>query len=126
MRKRTPSRGEREAWKQLRLLRAEGYAFRREHKLGRYWADFVCLRKSLIVEIDGPLHESEEARAHDASRDAWLRSEGFLVLRFKDTYILSSADWLGEVRETLQQRPEAPYRPRSPHPLPPPPPGEGV
>ena len=112
MRARTPSRGEIEAWKQLRLLRAEGYAFRREHKLGRYWADFVCLRRRLVVEVDGPLHESDEAREHDAVRDAWLSAEGFAVLRFKDADVLSSGYWLGEVREALQGRPEFDYRQR--------------
>jgi 5-methyltetrahydrofolate--homocysteine methyltransferase len=125
MRKRIPSRGEIEAWKQLRSLRAEGYAFRREHKLGAYWADFVCLRKKLIVEIDGPLHDSEHARAHDAERDFWLNKEGFQILRFKESIVLSSAYWLGDVREALQRRPEFTYRQRSPHPLPPPPLGEG-
>jgi 5-methyltetrahydrofolate--homocysteine methyltransferase len=125
MRKRTPSRGEIEAWKQLRALRAEGYAFRREHKLGKYWADFVCLRKKLIVEVDGPLHDTDQARSHDAKRDSWMNAEGFLVIRLKENVILSGANWIGAVRETLRQRPDVEYRQRPPHPLPPPPLGEG-
>ena len=126
MRKRTPSRGEKEAWKQLRALREEGFAFRREHKLGRDWADFVCLRKRLIVEVDGPLHEREEAQAHDATRDAWLSAEGFVVLRLKEAEILSSAYWLGQVRDALLQQPDSPYRQKaSPHPLTPSPSREG-
>jgi 5-methyltetrahydrofolate--homocysteine methyltransferase len=125
MRKRIPSKGEIEAWKQLRMLRDEGFAFRREHKHGRYFADFVCLRRKLIVEVDGPLHESDEARKHDKARDAWLSAEGFVVIRFKDRDILSSRSWLREVREALQRQPEFGYRQRSPHPLPPPPLGEG-
>lgn len=120
-----PSKGEIEAWKQLRALRAEGFAFRREHQLGRYWADFICLRRKLVVEVDGPLHESAEAQAHDAKRDAWLADEGFLVIRFRDSEILSSMNWLGQVREVLKARAEYGYRRRSPHPLPPPPVGEG-
>jgi very-short-patch-repair endonuclease len=126
MRKRTPSRGEIEAWKQLRALRAEGFAFRREYQLGRYRADFVCLRRRLIVEVDGPLHESAEAKEHDARRDAWLTAEGFRVLRFKEGEILSSAYWLGLVRTALLSRPESGYRKReSPLPPPPLPLGEG-
>jgi very-short-patch-repair endonuclease len=125
VRKRIASRGEKEAWTQLRTLREEGFAFRREHKLGRYWADFVCLRKKLIVEVDGPLHERAEAQAHDAGRDRWLCAEGFVVMRFKEAEILSSAYWLGEVRAVLQSRPDFDYRQRrslhpnriSPHPL---------
>ncbi len=126
MRKHIASRGEKEAWKQLRALRIEGFAFRREHKLGRYWADFVCLRRKLIIEIDGPLHERDEAQAHDKKRDAWLTAEGFSVLRFKEAEVLCSAYWLGQVREVLHRRQESEYRQRkSPHPLPPPPLGEG-
>lgn len=112
MRKHEPWRGEVEAWKQLRTLRADGFAFRREHRIGRYWADFICLRRRLIVEVDGPLHESEQARTHDAKRDAWLTSEGYVVLRFKEAEILSSAYWLGKVRNTLISRPETGYRKR--------------
>ncbi|MBL8537394.1 MAG: DUF559 domain-containing protein [Hyphomonadaceae bacterium] len=118
MRKRVASRGEKEAWMQLRALREEGFAFRREHKLGRYWADFVCLRRKLVVEVDGPLHESVEAQTHDSKRDTFLSAEGFVILRFKEAQILSSAYWLGEVRAALQQRPDFEYRSReSPHPL---------
>jgi very-short-patch-repair endonuclease len=79
-----------------------------------------------MVEVDGPLHDTEQAREHDAKRDAWLSNEGFIVLRFKDAEILSSAYWLGKVRQALLSNPEREYRKRvSPHPLPPPPLGEG-
>jgi 5-methyltetrahydrofolate--homocysteine methyltransferase len=126
VRKHIALRGEKEAWRQLRLLRVEGFAFRREHKLGRYWADFVCLRKRLIVEVDGPLHDSREAQAHDAKRDDWLRAERFVVLRFTEAEILSSSYWLGEVRDVLSRQTDSPYRhKKSRHPLPPPPLGEG-
>jgi len=36
----------------------------------------------LVVEIDGPLHDSPEARWADADRDAELAAEGVLALRF--------------------------------------------
>jgi very-short-patch-repair endonuclease len=110
MRTREPSRGEVAAWKKLRLLRAEGFAFRREHKIGPYWADFVCLRRRLIVEVDGGVHDLPGKRDHDAKRDAWLALEGFRVMRFTDAVILSERNWLREVRSALQEQPEAPYR----------------
>jgi very-short-patch-repair endonuclease len=126
VRKHIASRGEKEAWKQLRALREEGFAFRREHKLGYYWADFVCLRRKVVVEVDGPLHESREAQAHDAKRDDWMRAEGFVVLRFTEAEILSSSYWLGGVHDVLSRQADPPYRhKKSPHPLPPPPLGEG-
>ena len=52
--------------------------------IGRYVADFVCLRHRLIVEADGPQHD---ARAEDAARDDWLLGQGFQVLRFPNPQI---------------------------------------
>ena len=52
---------------------------RRQVPIGRYIADFVCLRHRLIIEFDGPFHDEEE----DAIRDAWLATQYFRVLRFK-------------------------------------------
>ena len=71
-------------WKLLRDRQLEGLKFRRQVPIGRYVADFVCLRHRLIVEADGPLHEDS---LHDLERDAWLREEGFKVLRFKNSEI---------------------------------------
>jgi very-short-patch-repair endonuclease len=83
------------------------------------------LRRKLVVEVDGPLHDSPQAQAHDAERDAWLSAEGFVVLRFKDAVILSSRYWLEGVRTKLQERPEFAFRQTFTPPLPPPPLGEG-
>jgi len=53
--------------------------FRRQEPLGPYICDFVCYPKRLIVEADGDQHG--ESR-HDASRDEYLQSLGFRILRF--------------------------------------------
>ena len=110
MTSRAPSRGEAAAWKQLRLLRHEGFAFRREHSIGAYRADFMCLRRRLIVEVDGGVHDLPGAAERDAARDAWLGAEGYKVLRFRDSEILSEANWLDEVRSALRSQAEAGYR----------------
>lgn len=107
------SRGEIAAWKQLRKLRHEGYSFRREQSVGRYHADFACLRRRVIVGVDGPVHDFQGRRAKDAARDAWLTREGFVVLRFEECVVLSEANWLADVRAILQRQPEAPFRRRT-------------
>ena len=81
--RREPSATERLLWKILRDRRLGGLKFRRQVPLGRYVADFVCMRHRLIVEADGPLHDPD----HDAARDAWLRSQNFRVLRFSNEQI---------------------------------------
>jgi very-short-patch-repair endonuclease len=49
-----------------------------------YVVDFLCIAAKVVVELDGPPHESPERRVKDAERDAWLKGQGFLVLRFSD------------------------------------------
>jgi very-short-patch-repair endonuclease len=81
---------ERNLWKLLRHRRLEGLKFRRQVPLGPYVVDFVCLRHRLIVEADGPFHDPEQ----DAVRDAWLRGQGFRVLRFTNHQIDIREHWV--------------------------------
>lgn len=78
-------------WRGLSNRQLNGYRFRRQHPLGSYIADFVCLDRRIIVEIDGPQHGEPVQMAHDARRTAWLEDEGYLVLRF----------WANEIDENL-------------------------
>ena len=52
--------------------------FTRQLPVGPYYADFACRRARLIVELDGSQHAESE---HDGRRDAFLRGEGWEVLR---------------------------------------------
>jgi very-short-patch-repair endonuclease len=70
---------ERKLWPRLRGAQL-GVKFRRQHPLGHYIADFVCLHPGLVVELDGVQHQDQQA--YDARRDAFFRAQGFEVLRF--------------------------------------------
>ncbi|WP_395348954.1 endonuclease domain-containing protein [Variovorax sp. UC122_21] len=70
---------ERKLWSGLRSEQL-GVKFRRQHPLGSYIADFACLDPKLIVELDGSQHQAQAD--YDARRDAFLRAQGFDVLRF--------------------------------------------
>ena len=48
-----PTHAETVLWHLLRGKQLDGYKFRRQHIIGSYIADFVCLNKSLIIEVDG-------------------------------------------------------------------------
>ncbi len=41
-------------------------------------------RHRLIVELDGDSHGLPSARRHDQARDAFLRQQGFRILRFSN------------------------------------------
>ena len=73
---------ERLLWAELKTFRSAGFAFRKQAPIGPYVADFLCRKVKLIVEVDGSHHDRPEQMAHDARRDAWLRSEGYTVVRY--------------------------------------------
>ncbi|MBA3666517.1 MAG: endonuclease domain-containing protein [Sphingomonas sp.] len=73
----TPAEGI--VWQLLRDRRLEGCKFRRQLTIEPYIVDFVCLEQRLIVEVDGGQHSDSKL---DERRDAFLRAEGFSVLRF--------------------------------------------
>ena len=80
-------------WRHLRG-RSLGVTFRRQHPIGPYFADFACLTTKVVVEVDGGQHAGSQ---HDARRDAFLRSEGFTVLRFWNNDVLLRTDAVLEV-----------------------------
>jgi very-short-patch-repair endonuclease len=80
---------ERRLWFLLRDRRLAGAKFRRQAPVGRYIADFVCLRHKLIVEADGGQHFVGNA---DRARDRWLESEGYRVVRYSNIDILRNPE----------------------------------
>ncbi|HEY3911414.1 MAG TPA: endonuclease domain-containing protein [Stellaceae bacterium] len=44
---------ERRLWSVLRDRRLAGYKFRRQHPVGGYIADFACIERRLLIELDG-------------------------------------------------------------------------
>ena len=88
-------------WRGLRN-RGEGAKFRRQVPIGPYVADFVCIATRLIVELDGPLHDEAGQRLHDARRDAWLRAEGWRILRFSNDLVIGGGNIvLDEIRKAI-------------------------
>ena len=79
-------------WNALSGKKLEGYKFRRQHIIGNYISDFICLRENLIIEVDGLIHQLPENIASDEERTAWLRSEGYHVLRFTNEAVINSLD----------------------------------
>jgi very-short-patch-repair endonuclease len=72
-------------WRHLRGRRFANCKFKRQQPLGPYVVDFVCFAMRVVVEVDGGQHLLSES---DAARDAWLRQQGFKVLRFWNNDVL--------------------------------------
>ena len=94
---------EKRIWFRLRGHRLNGTSFRRQFSTGSYIVDFVCLEARLIVEIDGGEH-AESSR--DKVREAWLKSQDFVVLRFWNNDVLRNTEGVMEqIARTLQGHP---------------------
>ena len=65
-------------WQRLRGG-ALGIRFRRQHAIDRFIVDFLCIAAKLIIEVDGPVHDTQ--RAADAARQARLEA---LVTGYSD------------------------------------------
>ena len=86
---------EQRLWKHLRLRNINGFKFRRQHDIGQFIVDFVCIEKRLVVEIDGGQHA--DAEAYDSARTQYLEGEGFQVLRFWNNEVLEKTNDVLEV-----------------------------
>jgi very-short-patch-repair endonuclease len=81
---------ERRLWQSLRLRQFDGYKFRRQHSMGHYVVDFVCVEAKLVVEVDGGQHS--ERQGYDATRTEWLRHKGFRVIRFWNHEVMNDIE----------------------------------
>ena len=85
-------------WEFLRAKRFQNIKFRRQHPIGPYVVDFVCLTQKLIIELDGRQHL--EQIAYDQQRTSYLEQLGFRVIRFWNHDVLRQ---LGCVLEQIRK-----------------------
>jgi very-short-patch-repair endonuclease len=100
-----PTRAEDLFWREVRAGRLNGHKFKRQVPIAPYVVDFLCPAARVVVELDGPPHEEAERRARDATREAWLTRQGFVVLRFtNDEFFGNPGLALSIVRRTVEGR----------------------
>ena len=92
--RKNPTEAESAMWEMLRGKNLDA-KFRRQHIIGDYIVDFVCLDSQLVVEIDGGYHNDPEQTELDRQRTNFLQSKGFSVLRFTNEEVI------GNTNETL-------------------------
>lgn len=91
-----PTLAEDTLWHHLRGKQLGKHKFRRQHIIGNFIADFVCLPSKLIIEVDGLIHQLPENKESDLDRTKWLEMKGFKVIRF------SNAEVIQKTTEVLQ------------------------
>lgn len=88
--RRNQTDAERQLWLRLRNRQIEGFKFRRQHQVGPFIVDFVCVEQKLVVEVDGSQHM--ERIAEDDERTAFLQTAGFRLIRFWNDDVLRGTD----------------------------------
>jgi very-short-patch-repair endonuclease len=81
---------EKKLWRHLRMRQIDGHKFRRQFPLQGYIADFACVEKRLVVEIDGGQH-AEDAE-YDARRSEVFEKLGYRTLRFWNNEVLGEIE----------------------------------
>jgi very-short-patch-repair endonuclease len=80
-----------------------GVRFRRQHPIYSYVVDFYCHSHRLVVEVDGPIHETEENKSYDASRTEGFREFDIKVLRFTNKEVIDDVERVIEIiKQTLR------------------------
>ena len=66
--------------------------FRRQHIIGDFIVDFVCLPNKLIIEVDGSYHNQPEIVEADKIRTEILNELGYKVIRFTNEQVIGNTD----------------------------------
>ncbi len=96
-----PTTAEAALWESLKGKNL-GDKFRRQHPVGDFIPDFVCLSKKLIIEVDGKIHDTQIEQ--DQARTEELEKLGYKVIRFRNETVLGN---LEKVLETISSELES-------------------
>ncbi|HET9057392.1 MAG TPA: homocysteine S-methyltransferase family protein [Chitinophagaceae bacterium] len=106
--RRNPTEAENVLWGLLKGDKLNNYSFRRQHIIGGFITDFVCLAKKLVIEVDGLIHQLPENKMNDEERTKWLNEQGYAVIRFRNEEVLRDTDnVLLRIEQQLQNLPFA-------------------
>lgn len=96
-----PTPGEKILWGSLCGKRLDGIKFRRQQPIGYFVVDFYSSMYRLVVEVDGPIHESQKEA--DAARQEILEILGLTVLRIETEIVEQSlSKALTRIRELVK------------------------
>ena len=74
-------------WTRLRGRQLRGFKFVRQEPIDRYYVDFVCRERRIIIELDGGQHSE---RPEDRRRDSELCALGYRVIRIWNNDVIEN------------------------------------
>ncbi len=93
-------------WSVLRGKQLCEMKFRRQHPIGPFFADFVCVSRRIVVELDGGYHDS--IQDNDIKRQQYLYKHGWTVIRFTDDEVLRDVESVCDARKRYRQSMQSP------------------
>ncbi|MEK7585280.1 MAG: class I tRNA ligase family protein [Patescibacteria group bacterium] len=101
--RKSPTPAEKILWQSLRN-NSTGSHFRRQQIIWKFIADFVCLEKALVIEVDGDIHDYQ--KVEDEERSTFLRESGFKVIRFHNDEVIKNTSLVVEkIKDQLKALP---------------------
>lgn len=97
-------------WETIRDRRLAGLKFRRQRPFGQFVVDFVCVEARLVVEVDGPIHDTQAEQ--DAYRTEVIASYGFRVLRLQNEKVINGLPAVLDRIHAASQAATSPHLPR--------------
>ena len=82
------TKAERKLW--YEYLNNFQYRVHRQRPIDQFIVDFYCPELKLVIEIDGDIHNSEDAQNYDLERTQILSGYGLTVIRFTNQEVLSN------------------------------------
>jgi len=79
-------------FERLRKNQVLGLRFKAQHPIGQFIVDFYCHQLRLVIEVDGEIHENNEAKEYDCNRSLELEKFELKVIRFKNKDIIDDTD----------------------------------
>src|SRR5262245_52529146 len=79
-------------WAELRNRQLGGFKFVRQEPISSYVVDFVCREASLIIEVDGATHSTDEETRRDTLRSAELEQFGYTIIRVQNDDVYNAME----------------------------------
>lgn len=79
-------------WSIVRGKRFHGLKFKRQEPYGKYYLDFYCESKKVVIEVDGDHHAEGPQLIHDQQRTIYLQSCGLRIIRLWNEEVLKNID----------------------------------
>ena len=75
-------------WEEIRNRKLGGLKFRRQYPVLGFILDFYCAEKSLGIELDGSIHDTQ--KEYDKLREEVILEKGIRIVRFYNQEIVEN------------------------------------